>query len=95
MPELNDLRGEPVMNMGDRPEPICESPGKEYTPRKGELLRNHEIGIRFLNVGCIIRVGCKEIPFESIERAMSNLNDYVKDPYQTTKKWNEIFNKNE
>lgn len=95
MPELNDLREEPIMNAGSgRPE-ISESPGKEYTPRKGEFLRNHEINIRFLSVGCVIRVGCKEVPFTSIEEGMRELNDYVKDPYQSTKRWNEIFNKNE
>lgn len=94
MPEL-DRTEEPVMNAGGgRPE-ISECPGKEYTPRRGEMLRNHEINIKFLTVGCIIRVGCKEIAFQRIEDAMSDLNDYVKDPYQSTKKWNEIFNKDE
>lgn len=92
MPELNDLREEPVMSNAGSSRSECSE--KEYTPRKGEMLRNHEIGIRFLSVGCVIRVGCKEVPFTSIEEGMRELNDYVKNPYQSTKRWNEIFNNN-
>jgi len=73
--------------------PCCEE--KEYIPRKGELLQRNEINIKFCSVGCVIRVGCKEIAFANVADAMDELNMYVNDPYKSTKKWNEIFNKNE
>lgn len=68
---------------------------KEYIPPRTELLRNNEVSFRFLSVGCVVRVGCKEIPFADVDVALSEFNDYVKHPHTTIKKWNEIFKKNE
>jgi len=65
--------------------------GKEYQPSRPELLRNYEINIQFLSIGCIIRVGCKTIPFTSIEEAMKELTEYISNPFDTTKKWNNIL----
>jgi len=67
------------------------SPKDEYRPSDKEALREHEIRIRFLSRGCIIQVGCKEIAFESVETAMQELNEYVKNPYETQKKWRKIL----
>ena len=64
---------------------------KEYIPKKQQLLRDYEINIRFLSVGCVIRVGCKEIPFRRVSEAMEELNKYVENPYEETKKWNIVF----
>ncbi len=64
---------------------------KEYKPKKQEVLREYEIGIRFLSVGCVIRIGCKEIPFRNIKEAMEELNKYVENPYEESKRWNDIF----
>lgn len=88
MPEVveNDVRA-----MIGRPE--CEE--KEYIPQKREMLQRHEINIKFLSVGCVISVGCKSIPFTSIQEGMEELNKYVKDPYQSSKRWDGIFNTNE
>jgi hypothetical protein len=68
---------------------------KDYRPSDMEFLRDYEIIIRFLSGrGCVIRVGCKEIAFEDNQKAMEALNSYVSNPYEESKKWNQIFNKN-
>lgn len=67
----------------------------EYIPKKQELLKNYEINIRFLSVGCVVRVGCKEIPFTSVSEAMNELTKYVVNPYQETKRWNQIIDSGE
>jgi hypothetical protein len=64
---------------------------KEYKPKKQEILREYEIGIRFLSVGCVVSVGCKQIPFRSVKEAMEEVNKYVENPYEENKKWNSIF----
>jgi hypothetical protein len=40
-------------------------------------------------------VGCKSIPFATIKDGMKALNDYVTNPYETTKIWMERFSKEE
>lgn len=68
-----------------------ESYSKEYIPNKQQILREYGISIRFLSVGCIISVGCKEIPFTNVGEAMEELNKYVNNPYEEQKRWNKIF----
>ena len=63
----------------------------EYRPSNYEVLRDYEIVIKFISRGCIVRVGCKEIPFESIENGMKAINDYVTNPYEERMKWEEIL----
>ena len=65
---------------------------KEYKPKRQDILRDYEINIRFLSVGCVVRVGCKEIPFKRVSEAMEELNKYVENPYEEQKRWNDIFN---
>lgn len=66
---------------------------KEFRPSNGELLKDHEINIRFLSGrGCMIRVGCREIAFEDNQKAIEALNAYVANPYEESQKWNQIFN---
>ena len=66
----------------------------EYIPSDIEVLRDHEIIIKFLSGrGCLIRVGCKEIAFEDNQKAIEALNAYVSNPYEESKKWKQIFNK--
>ena len=64
---------------------------EEYKPKKQEILREYEIGIRFLSVGCVVSVGCKQIPFRSVKEAMDKINKYVENPYEEGKKWHSIF----
>jgi len=54
-----------------------------------QALSSYSINIEFLSIGCIIRVGCKSIPFQSVEEAMAELNEYVKNPLASGKKWRE------
>jgi hypothetical protein len=64
---------------------------EEYKPKKQELLKEYEIRLRFLSVGCVVGVGCKEIPFRSVKEAMDCVNEYVENPYEVGKKWHSIF----
>lgn len=66
---------------------------QEYIPSRSELLQRHEISIQFMSVGCVIRIGCKSIPFESVDEAMAELNEYVNNPHKSTKKWEKVFGK--
>lgn len=68
---------------------------KEYKPSRTECLRDYPINIEFLSIGCIIRVGCKTIPFATVTEGMKAVNDYVASPYETRKIWEEIFTKEE
>ena len=63
----------------------------EYRPSNTEALRGHEIRIRFLSRGCVISVGCKEIAFESVEKAMEELNNYVANPWEQQQTWRKIL----
>jgi hypothetical protein len=64
---------------------------EEYIPNKQQILREYEVRLRFLSVGCVISVGCKEIPFTNVGEAMEELNKYVSNPYEEGKRWNKIF----
>lgn len=66
---------------------------KEYRPSRTECLRDYQINIRFLSIGCVIEVGCKSVPFSTINEGMKALNDYVANPYETRKIWEERFAK--
>jgi hypothetical protein len=70
---------------------VSQLQAKEYRPKRNEILRDHEIRIRFLSVGCVVGIGCKEIPFRSIKEAMEEVNKYVENPYEETKKWVKLF----
>lgn len=65
---------------------------KEWVEPRADILRQHEIRIQFLSIGCVMNVGCKSIPFSTSEEAMKELNEYVANPHQAIKKWNNIFN---
>ena len=68
---------------------------KEWIPSRQECLQNHEVKIRFLSLGCIISVGCKEIPFTTVKEAMEALNEYVARPYETREIWGKRFQEEE
>ena len=85
------MMAERPREIGDRPMVDREYTKEEYKPNKQQILRDYEINIRFLSVGCVIRVGCKEIPFTNVGDAMVELNKYVSNPYEEGKRWNKIF----
>ena len=93
---MNDLereRGPLVEPNPVTPIPVAqmEVPTKEYRPSNNEALRDHEIRIRFLSRGCVVSVGCKEIAFESVEKAMEELNNYVTNPWEQQQTWRKIL----
>ena len=76
------------------PEPEMDRPVntvEEYRPSNKDVLRDYELNIRFLNRGCIVRVGCKEIAFEDHTNAMAAINAYVANPWEEQKKWRKIL----
>jgi len=87
--DVNETVEQPVEMRGYDREPELKT---EYKPKKQELLREYEIRLRFLSVGCVVSVGCKEIPFRNVTEAMDELNKYVENPYEVGKKWHELFN---
>jgi hypothetical protein len=92
MRNYND--NEPVQEMST-PSQLTRNDGeKEYIRPRMDYLREYEINIRFLSLGCIVRVGCKEIAFTSIDEAIQEVNDYVANPKLLTDKYNKIFDKN-
>lgn len=84
---IPSVRGNVLVDESDRQ--------KEYIPNRIEILRNYHVNIRFLSIGCIIEVGCKSIPFQTIAEGMKALNDYINTPYPVTKIWEERFKKEE
>jgi hypothetical protein len=79
------------MNEVSIPEPTECCVKQEWKPSRNEILRDHRIEIEFLSIGCVIRIGCKSIPFSTIKQGMEALNQYVKDPVSLRKIWEERF----
>jgi hypothetical protein len=72
--------------------PLAE---EQWKPSRQQCLTNYEVKIRFLSIGCIISVGCKEIPFTTIKEGMEALNEYVARPYESQQAWEKIFQEGE
>ena len=68
---------------------------EKWQPSRQECLRDWEVKIRFLTLGCIVSVGCKEIPFTTIKEGMEALNQYVAKPYETRQIWEKRFQEEE
>lgn len=64
---------------------------KVYQSSRMEYLKEHDVTIEFLSIGCVVRVGCKTIPFTNVDEAMRELTEYVKDPHTARAKWFKIF----
>lgn len=88
------ISGGPIVAERERPM-VDRREEVVYTPNKQQILRDYEIRIRFLSVGCVVSVGCKEIPFTNVGEAMEELNKYVSNPYEEGKRWNKIFDSEE
>ena len=59
---------------------------------KQDLLREYEIRLEFLNKGCIVKIGCKSIAFETNEKAVKEITRYVNDPINVYDEWVKVFN---
>jgi len=51
-----------------------------HTREQIKQLKNYNVEITFFNRGCMVKVGCKSLAFESIEQAMAEIVAYTKDP---------------
>lgn len=78
----------PALSRGAMIQDDC---AKVYKPSRMECLRDYPINIRFLSIGCVIEVGCKSIPFSSVDEGMSELNNYIQDPYTVRQLWEKKF----
>jgi hypothetical protein len=58
-----------------------------HTREQINQLKNYNVEITFFNRGCMVKVGCKSLAFESIEQAMAELVAYTKDPIGVGKKY--------
>ena len=63
----------------------------QETRTKQQLLSRYSIKIDFLSRGCIVNIGCKNIPFEKVEDAITEINRYVNNPEEVEKEYNEKF----
>ena len=86
---MNNGQDMPMMAEAPQVERVAEP--KEWRPSNAEALREFEIRIRFLNRGCIVSVGCKEIAFEDPTNAMAAINTYVANPWEEQQKWRKIL----
>lgn len=91
-------------DLPQRPEPIADQPSghslreaiseslkEDYRRPRQEQLRDYHISIRFLSIGMVIQIGCKEIPFISVEEGMAALVAYTQNPHDETKRWLNIL----
>jgi hypothetical protein len=76
-------------------EPVTKCAEEQWQPSRQECLRDYEVKIRFLTLGCIVSVGCKEIPFTTIKEGMEALNQYVAKPYEVRQIWEKRFQEEE
>jgi hypothetical protein len=60
-------------------------------PSRQYFLREYPINIKFLSIGCVVEVGCKSIPFTSVDEAMKEINEYVANPREMQEKWRKIL----
>jgi TFIIF-interacting CTD phosphatase-like protein len=65
----------------------------EYKRSNQEILRENQVEIIFLSVGCVIKVGCKEIPFFNKYEAIAELKEYITSPKTVIERWMKIFDK--
>jgi len=56
-----------------------------------DYLRQYNIQIRFLSRGCVVTIGCKEIPFSDVTEAMTCLSRYVSNPKEEAENWKTII----
>ena len=66
--------------------------GTTHPPMSNQdFLMQHEIKIRFLSRGCVVTIGCKEIPFSDVMEAMTCLSRYVSNPKEEAESWKAII----
>jgi hypothetical protein len=89
----------PVENIGrEEPQSLTEAcrPMSYEEQVKGltdqQILKEYEIRIQFLDMGCIVNVGCKAIAFDDPYKAIEEVKAYILNPKQVAPKWRGYFN---
>ena len=57
-----------------------------------QLLKEYEIRIQFLDLGCIVNVGCKAVAFNNTYEAIEIVKEYILNPKEVMKHWRKKFN---
>jgi hypothetical protein len=86
---MNEEAVMPELGTGVRVQEDCVK--QEWRPTRMESLRNHNINIEFLSMGCIVRVGCMSIPFQFVNDAIDALKAYTENPYEEKQKWEKLI----
>lgn len=82
-----------VENYGEPIAPMDEQNVLSMEPEsRASQLGRYNIELQFLSSGMVIRIGCKQIAFSTIEDGMAAVNNYVKDPSTESEKWYKVFN---
>ena len=83
MNEEQTFRGARVVEVSQGleagPKP-CESKEQREQRRRIEILKRWEFGIQVLDLGCVVKVGCKSIAFTNIEEAYKEIGRYLENP---------------
>ena len=74
---------------------VCREQPEDPTPpspltidqQKQLILREHTLLIDFKSIGCVVQVGCKQIPFTSNLEALEVIAEYIKNPNETKAMW--------
>ena len=84
MNQVEEIRDYPCAEM-----PMVAEAREEYT--------KYSIQANLLDHGIMIHVGCKNFAFEDVERAITYINEYLRNPQETIKKFynNTLFNQNQ
>lgn len=57
-----------------------------------QVLKEHEIRIQFLDMGCIVNVGCKAVAFNNTYEAIEKVKEYILNPKEASAIWRKQFN---
>ena len=71
-----------------RPMEDCERPRPMQLEEEPMYpVKAREINIQPMDFGYVVRIGCQSFAIESIDKLITNLNEYLKDPNKTEKSW--------
>ncbi len=82
MPQFDDLVGHKPMTYEQQVAGLTDQ----------QVLKEYEIRIQFLDLGCIVNVGCKSIAYTNIYEAIEGVKAYVSNPKEVGKIWRDKFN---
>ena len=88
----------PLENIGrEEPQPTEACRLMSYEEQIADLtdqqvLQQYEVRVRFLDKGCVVSLGCKEIAFGNPKLAIEAVTEYINNPKDVSRNWREVFN---